>query len=99
MSGARCLAANLVRVNRTYLSKLEKGAIYPGLEIIAKLAAVLGSSGRRCRGYSVDSGRQPLLAPCVRVRISSDVSEIKLVFSIPPQRPHRNSRRLGTPCH
>jgi len=28
-------------VNRTYLSKLEKGASYPGLEIIAKLAAVL----------------------------------------------------------
>lgn len=29
-------------VNRTYLSKLEKGASYPGLEIIAKLAATLG---------------------------------------------------------
>jgi len=28
-------------VNRTYLSKLEKGASYPGLEIIAKLATVL----------------------------------------------------------
>ena len=28
-------------VNRTYVSKLEKGASYPGLEIIAKLAAVL----------------------------------------------------------
>ncbi len=28
-------------VNRTYLSKLEKAASYPGLEIIAKLAAVL----------------------------------------------------------
>jgi transcriptional regulator with XRE-family HTH domain len=27
-------------VNRTYLSKLEKGASYPGLEIIAKLAIV-----------------------------------------------------------
>jgi hypothetical protein len=25
-----------VAVNRTYLSKLEKGASYPGLEIIAK---------------------------------------------------------------
>ena len=30
------------RVNRTYLSKLEKGVSYPGLEIIAKLATVLG---------------------------------------------------------
>jgi transcriptional regulator with XRE-family HTH domain len=29
-------------VNRSYMSKLEKGASYPGLEIIAKLAAVLG---------------------------------------------------------
>jgi len=28
-------------VNRTYLSKLEKGTSYPGLEIIAKLATVL----------------------------------------------------------
>jgi len=28
-------------VNRTYVSKLEKGASYPGLEIIAKLATVL----------------------------------------------------------
>ena len=28
-------------VNRTYMSKLEKGASYPGLEIIGKLAAVL----------------------------------------------------------
>jgi transcriptional regulator with XRE-family HTH domain len=28
-------------VNRTYLSKLEKGVSYPGLEIIGKLSAVL----------------------------------------------------------
>jgi transcriptional regulator with XRE-family HTH domain len=28
-------------VNRTYISKLEKGASYAGLEIIGKLAAVL----------------------------------------------------------
>ncbi len=28
-------------MNRTYLSKLEKGVSYPGLEIIAKLAATL----------------------------------------------------------
>jgi transcriptional regulator with XRE-family HTH domain len=28
-------------VNRTYLSKVEKGATYVGLEIIGKLAAVL----------------------------------------------------------
>jgi transcriptional regulator with XRE-family HTH domain len=28
-------------VNRTYVSKLEKGASYAGLEIIGKLAAVL----------------------------------------------------------
>jgi transcriptional regulator with XRE-family HTH domain len=29
-------------VNRTYLSKLEQGASYAGLEIIGKLADVLG---------------------------------------------------------
>ena len=29
-------------MNRTYLSKLEKGVSYPGLEIIAKLAGTLG---------------------------------------------------------
>ena len=29
-------------INRTYLSKLEKGVSYPRLEIIAKLAATLG---------------------------------------------------------
>ncbi len=28
-------------VNRTYMSRLEKGASYPGLEIIGKLARVL----------------------------------------------------------
>jgi transcriptional regulator with XRE-family HTH domain len=28
-------------VNRTYMSKLEKGASYVGLEIIGKIAAVL----------------------------------------------------------
>ena len=31
----------LAGFNRTYLSKLEKGASYPGLEIMAKLATVL----------------------------------------------------------
>ena len=29
-------------VNRSYMSKLEKGGSYPGLEIIGKLAVVLG---------------------------------------------------------
>ena len=33
--------AHRAGVNRTYMSKLEKGASYPGLEIIAKLATVL----------------------------------------------------------
>jgi transcriptional regulator with XRE-family HTH domain len=28
-------------INRSYMSKLEKGASYPGLEIIGKLATVL----------------------------------------------------------
>ena len=33
--------AHPATVNRTYLGKLEKGASYPGLEIIAKLATIL----------------------------------------------------------
>ena len=33
--------AHSAAVNRIYFSKLEKGASYPGLEIIAKLATVL----------------------------------------------------------
>jgi hypothetical protein len=32
---------NRWEINRTYLSKLEKGARYPGLEIITKPATVL----------------------------------------------------------
>jgi hypothetical protein len=34
-------AQSTAAVNRTYMSRLEKGASYPGLEIIAKLAAAL----------------------------------------------------------
>ena len=34
--------AHEANVNRSYMSKLEKGASYPGLEIIGKLAVVLG---------------------------------------------------------
>jgi transcriptional regulator with XRE-family HTH domain len=36
-------------VNRIYLSKLEKGGSYPGLEIIAKLATVLEVEPARYR--------------------------------------------------
>lgn len=52
-------------VNRSYLSKLEKGVSYPGLEIIAKLANVLGvdpaellraPAPRRRRDSAPDSG-------------------------------------------
>jgi hypothetical protein len=40
-----------------------------------------------------------MLAMCGRVRLSSDVSEIKLVFSIPSERPIPNiaTRRLRAP--
>jgi len=34
--------AHRAKINRTYLSKLETGATYVGLEIIGKLAGVLG---------------------------------------------------------
>jgi putative SOS response-associated peptidase YedK len=40
------------------------------------------------RAFGVSS--RSLLAMCGRVRLSSDVSEIKLVFSIPPHRPTPN---------
>ena len=33
---------------------------------------------------------------CGRARLSSDVSEIKLVFSIPPERPTCHSRFCST---
>ena len=36
------------------------------------------------------AGRGMLAAMCGRVRLSTDVSEIKLVFSIPPHRPTPN---------
>jgi hypothetical protein len=42
LSRARRLATNLTSVNRTYPAKLEKGARYLGLEIVAKLTTVLG---------------------------------------------------------
>jgi Helix-turn-helix len=35
-------------INRSYMSKLEKGASYPGLEIIAKLATVLEVEPANC---------------------------------------------------
>ena len=38
----RCKDCRLSEAERTYVSKLEKGATYVGLEIIGKLAKVLG---------------------------------------------------------
>jgi transcriptional regulator with XRE-family HTH domain len=35
------IRAHEAGINRSYISKLEKGASYPGLEIIAELATVL----------------------------------------------------------
>ena len=45
-------------------------------------------NGTRHRVLNV--GLYPLAGLCGRVRLSSDVSEIKLVFSIPPHRPTPN---------
>jgi transcriptional regulator with XRE-family HTH domain len=36
--------ADLAEINRTYISKLETGSTWGGLEIIARLARVLGCS-------------------------------------------------------
>jgi hypothetical protein len=40
--------AHSAAVNRSYLSKLEKGPSYQGLELIAKFAAVLEVEPARC---------------------------------------------------
>jgi len=45
-------------VNRTYLSKLEKGVSYPGLEIIAKLADALGVEPAELLKLSVGESRR-----------------------------------------
>jgi hypothetical protein len=61
MSQTRCLAAP-VAVNRTYLRKLEKGASYPGLEIVAKLATALEVEPASCSGGDgggTDQGERP----------------------------------------
>jgi hypothetical protein len=49
-------------VNRTYLSKPEKAASYPGLKIIAKLATVLEVDPASCSegdGGGTDQGGRP----------------------------------------
>jgi transcriptional regulator with XRE-family HTH domain len=43
-------------VNRSYLSKLEKGVSYPGLEIIAKLANVLGVEPAELLAHRIHDG-------------------------------------------
>ena len=45
-------------VNRTYVSKLEKGMSYPGLEIIAKLADALGVEPAELLMLSPKSGKR-----------------------------------------
>ena len=45
-------------VNRTYLSKLEKGVSYPGLEIIAKLANALGIEPAELLELPTDESRR-----------------------------------------
>jgi len=50
--------ADLADVNRTYVSKLETGATYVGLEIIAKLADVLGTEPAELLKRAPRRGRQ-----------------------------------------
>jgi hypothetical protein len=57
MAPRRC-SQHAAGVNRTYLSELQKGASYPGLEIIAKLPTVL--EVEPAEGWSSPStGRTP----------------------------------------
>jgi len=46
-------------VNRTYMSKLEKGGSYPGLEIIGKLATVLEVEPAELLKLPARKGRRP----------------------------------------
>jgi putative SOS response-associated peptidase YedK len=48
------------------------------------------TGGPQCLPLGPAPRRRYALAMCGRVRLSSDVSEIKLVFSIPPHRPSPN---------
>ena len=63
----------------------------PGIEFL------ICSAPRLPTGFAVSSRLAPVyrpryaLAMCGRARLSSDVSEIKLVFSIPPHRPTPNT--------
>ena len=45
-------------INRTYISKLETGASYAGLEIIGKLAAVLETEAGEFLKFPPRRGRQ-----------------------------------------
>lgn len=46
-------------VNRSYLSKLERGATYAGLEIIGKLAGVLGIEPAELLTLPGRTGKRP----------------------------------------
>lgn len=48
--------AHEAKINHSYMSKLEKGASYPGLEIIAKLATVLEVGPASCSGHRCGCG-------------------------------------------
>jgi transcriptional regulator with XRE-family HTH domain len=69
-------SARMASVNRTYLSKLEKGASYPGLEIIAKLATVLDVEGQHLpdagtRAGEIASRSNQLFAPLSKCHVAS----------------------------
>ena len=62
-------------VNRTYVSKLEKGVSYPGLEIIAKLANALGV--------------EPAVLLMRRGRDSNPRSPVRRMYATPRSRSRR----------
>jgi SOS response associated peptidase (SRAP) len=59
-------------------------------ETIAKPAVVVKGRLTHIRGLPASNRRATLRLMCGRARLSSDVSEIRLVFSIPPERPTPN---------
>jgi hypothetical protein len=69
-------------VSRTYLSKLEMAATYPGLEIIAKLATVLeiepascSPEGTEAKLIRADVRSGPSAAPEIRARPTVDAQK------------------------
>jgi transcriptional regulator with XRE-family HTH domain len=73
-------------INRSYMSRLEKGASYPGLEIIAKLATVLEVEPVELLRLPQPKGYEAIIED-VRFAEDSPVEGSGLEPSVPRKRP------------